>query len=109
MKTILIASSEDFSLLYQGFIIGGNSVDKKTMQVIRREAKVLDKLDAISRVVGDDRYPTGDKVRELNPILLLNDKAELKLEDEEHELFKMYFESVNWVRNFRVKLSGLRI
>lgn len=96
MKAIEILNSEDFGLLYQGFIIGGNSIDKKTMQVIRREAKVLDKLEAISQPRGDERYPTGDRVRELiasedsKPITLL-------LEDEELELLKTYFESVPWV------------
>lgn len=96
MKVIEIASSEDFGLIYQGFIIGGNSVSSKTMQVIRREAKILDKLEDISQPVGDNRYPTGDRVREL--VATENDApVKLKLTDEELELLKQYFESVPWV------------
>lgn len=91
MKTIEIANTEDFGILFQGFIIGGNTVEKKTMQVIRREAKILDKFEAISEPVGEDKYPTGDRVRKVNG------PAVLKLEDEELELLKSYFESVSWV------------
>jgi hypothetical protein len=94
MKSITIETSEDFSLLYQGFIIGGNSQQSKTMQQVRREAKILDKLEDLSFVPNpSDKYPTGDVVRHLKSHVV----SDLKLTQEEWELFKQYFEAVPWM------------
>lgn len=92
MRVIMLENSDDFNLIYQGFIIGGNSQTTKTMQSIRREAKILDKLDTISDpITPETRYPTGDVARELTK------PTELRLTTEEHELLKLYFEAVPWV------------
>lgn len=103
MRTIYIENSEDFSLIYQGFIIGGNSQKTKTMQSTRREAKILDKLDSISVIVSpENRYPTGDVIREL-----VSNKAKLTLTTEEHELLTIYFEAVPWAT--RISREAVRL
>lgn len=90
MKTrkLVIADTEDgremFALLYQGFLNGGNGPQPKGMEVIRREVRILDKLDAISSV-GE----SGE--RKMNP-----GAQEVQLEQPEYELLKRYFENTPW-------------
>ena len=103
MRTIFFSNNEDFDLLYQGFIIGGNTATQKTMQTVRREVKILDKFEAISNpLVSGDKYPTGDLVR-----TLVSSDQKLVLTTEEYELLKKYFESVPWV--IRVSREVVRL
>jgi hypothetical protein len=104
MRILTLNSTQDFNLLYQGFTVGGNSQQSKTMQVVRREAKILDKLEAISQpVLPASVYPSGEPVRELRDAA-----ATLRLTAEEHELLKKYFDAVPWTTQasrFVVKMA----
>jgi hypothetical protein len=75
---------ERFTLLYQGFIAGGNSPAQKGMEVVRREARVLDKLDAVSE-------PSVNGLRALR-----EGEHAVVLEQPEYELVKRYFENAPW-------------
>jgi hypothetical protein len=93
-RVITFDAPAEFDLLYQGFLFGGSQQQTKTMVSLRSEARVLDKLDAISEPSIDeqgkiDKYPTGDPVRKYA-------SGELLLTNDEYELIKKYFESVPW-------------
>lgn len=72
-----------FPLLYSGFLNGGNSPNAKGMEVLRREARILDKLEAISVDEGPER-------------VLKSGPQEVTLEQPEYELLKRYFENTPW-------------
>ena len=96
MRILVLDTTQDFTLIYQGFTAGGNSQQSKTMQVVRREAKILDKLEAISQpVVPPATYPNGDVARELRTDI----PTVLRLTSEEYDLLKKYFEAVPWTVN----------
>lgn len=73
-----------FPLIYQGFVVGGDSIKSKGMEVTRREARILDKLEAIS----DEDADLG---RKLKP-----GPQRFELEQPEYELLLRYFEATPW-------------
>jgi hypothetical protein len=73
-----------FVLLHRGFLLGGNKPGGKNMEIVRREARVLDKFDAVSRAVD------GSDGREFAA-------GALVLEEPEYEMVKRYFEGTDWV------------
>lgn len=85
---------ERFSLIYQGFLMGGNS-PQKGMEVIRREAKILDKLEEIS---GPEEGSTCDSCGiAKNPSQKLHLGAQyLRLEQPEMTLLTKYIEQTPW-------------
>lgn len=77
-----------FGFLYGWFIAGGNSVDRKGIEVVRREALVVDKFWAISdRLEG---LPEGVEARRLKI-----GGGTLTFQQPEYELIKRYLESAN--------------
>jgi hypothetical protein len=84
----LAGDHDRFSLLYQGFVTGGNLIERKTMEVTRLEAKILDKFEAIST-------PTDlELIRQLSPT---DSKVQvLKFEEPEFALVRKYFEGTPW-------------
>jgi hypothetical protein len=83
---------EKFALLYQGFLNGGTG-QSRGLEVMRREARVLDKLDAISQPeiiqIDGKTVETNDRVPKLGEQVLL-------LEQPEYELLKAHFEATPW-------------
>jgi len=84
-------SREHFALIYQGFLSGGNGPGAKPMDVIRREATILDKMEAISyeEMDQESNQPTGKR-------LLHPGEQRLSLSQPEYELLKRYFENTPW-------------
>ncbi len=75
---------ERFGFIYQGFLSGGNSVQAKGMEVVRCEARILDKMDAVSyEGDGGQRHPSSGLHR-------------VVLSQQEYELVTRYFEGAAW-------------
>lgn len=100
VRKIVIADTpedrETFSLLYQGFVTGGNMPQQsKGMEVTRREARVLDKLEAVSDETGGEACVScGTRIA-----IKREPKAgtqTIALEQPEFDLLKKYFEATPW-------------
>lgn len=85
---------EAFGFIYQGFLNGGNGAQAKGMEVMRREATILDKLDEHS--VEDE---TGARV--------LRGPAVVLLTQPEYELLKKYFENTPWTTKVSRRVVGI--
>lgn len=88
------AEREFFPLIYQGFLHGGNGPQAKGMEVLRREVRILDKLEAIS----EDR--DGDRILTTVPAVVL-------LEQPEYELLRRYFENTPWTTAVSRKIVNI--
>ena len=96
---------ERYTLLWQGFLTGGNSAQTKGIEVVRREAKILDKFaahgtippDVVSAADGSDEL-----ARSMNP----GDQT-IDLEQPEYEMLKRYFESTPWVTRMSVRVRNV--
>jgi hypothetical protein len=88
--------SENFSLLYSGFVTGGNGPGPKGMEVIRREGRILDKLEAISVEIGTNEIC--NECGQVNQVrrVLMPGAQEIELDQPEFELLKKYFEATSW-------------
>lgn len=87
---------EDFALLYQGFMTGGNAAPSKGMEITRREAKILDKLDAISEDFGGNgKCDTCGQPVPTQRVLRMG-AQQIELEQPEYDLVKKYFEATPW-------------
>jgi hypothetical protein len=75
---------ERFEFLFQGFVVGGGTSSKKGMEVVRREAKILDKFEEIG-VVGED-----------GKAVFNNGGGTIRFTAPEFELIRSYFEGVPW-------------
>jgi len=90
-----------FEFIYEGFIIGGSLERSKGLISIRRELKILDKLEEIS-----EPFPCGKKFTDIEAKRRLkNDSEKLTIEDDELNLIKRYLGIVPWTtgqpaRNF---------
>lgn len=83
-----------FQMLFDGFIIGGALIKEKGINVIRREASLLDKLESISKECEcGRRLVTGEAAREL---LDNNNKFIIDLSLDEFNILQNYFEAVPW-------------
>jgi hypothetical protein len=84
---------ERLSMLYFGFVSGGNQPGTpKGMEVIRREARILDKFAEISEssvTKQIDRPDTYEQVMHPGP-------QKFALEEVEYELLRKYFERAGW-------------
>jgi len=86
---------EKFSLLYQGFLTGGNMAQSKGMEITRREARVLDKLDSISEDSGGEKCATCGTAT-MNKREMIAADHTLELEPPDFDLLKKYFEATPW-------------
>lgn len=107
-KTLKFDASEEskiqFSLLYQGFLMGAPEGGLKGLEQHRRAHKIMEKLEKISEIVKDrgtkedgteeERvayYQTGDVVRALKDA-----GGKLVLEEEEAKMLKEHIDAVPW-------------
>ena len=95
MKRVLIFEGEKaarrYTYIYEGFVIGGQRDEKKSFDVVRKEAKILDKLQAAGVVQDGDGIPgLGDKYT-LNP-----ESSPVVLTQPEHDLVKARLEATPW-------------
>lgn len=79
-----------FELLYLSIILG--APQNRGIEVIRREARILDLLDSISSVNSDSNVKFGTE-----PGRIINGGAELLLEVADFELIKSRLEKTEWV------------
>src|SRR5688572_26296888 len=89
-------SRETFALICQGFLYGGNSATSKGMELIRREAGILDKLYGIGT-----ENTTEDKMV-LNP-----GEQKLVLTQPEFELVQRYFRSTPWTTKMARRIRDI--
>lgn len=106
-RVITFSGDEQFRLIHQGFLLGGNMQEKKGMVALRNEARILDKFDAVSDASLDEsgntnKYPSGDSVRILKPGV-----TEMLLTPDEHHLLLAYVEAVPW--STRISREVVRI
>lgn len=92
---------ERYKLLYQGFLNGGNSAQSKGMDVLRREAEILDKFQNAGTLPPTDGEPN-EMERELNP-----SGAAFDVDNAEYELLKRYFEKTPWVTRLAIKVVNI--
>lgn len=101
-------ANERFSLLYQGFVNGGNApMERKNMEVFRREAKILDKLEESSELIegracescGQAIPGTGRQVP-LGDVTIVFDQPEMAL-------VKKYVEQTQWTTRMSRKVVDL--
>lgn len=88
-------NKESFQFIYQGFLIGGNGPQPKGMEVLRREVRILDKLEEIS-----NEAPAGE--RQLKP-----GDQEVVLEQPEYEMLRRYFENTPWTTQVARKIVAI--
>jgi hypothetical protein len=82
-----------FELVYEGFVIGGDSQSgMRGMETLRREGRILDKLEAISVPKVSTRGDATRVTRELKP-----GTHTLDLEVPEFDLLRQYFERCPWI------------
>ena len=82
------------SLLYFGFVMGGNTPQPKGMEVTRREARILDKFEDI--ILIDDAVPDTKAPDVQIAFRVKTGSVALLLEQPEFELLKRYFEQTPW-------------
>jgi hypothetical protein len=75
-----------FAMLYVGFISGGNMPQSKGMEVVRREAKILDQFDDVGRCESADP----------DSVVWSETTNQITLDQPQFELLKRYFESASW-------------
>ena len=85
---------DKFKFLYTGFLNGGNGTNAKGVEVLRREGRILDKLEAISTeelIINGSDTPvlTGERILKEGP-------QELSLEEPEYQLLQKYFQNTPW-------------
>lgn len=84
-------SSEQFEILYRGFIIGGHLIQQKGLTVLRRELSILKKLEDISkdcecgRLIGGTQEPDREYIT-----------GAISLDNKEFDLLYSYIASVPW-------------
>lgn len=87
-------NQQRFELLYSAILAGGSTPSRGSgIDMLRKEARLLDALDAISDEDGAKTtrpLPTGDHAR------LVRTDAELVLSQPEHELLKKRLEDGPW-------------
>ncbi len=83
-----------FDLLYQGFMFGGNQQQSKGMDVLRREARILDTLDSISLVQNPGDGTPDDPARLLRT--LAPGHHEVSFEEPDYALLCRYFNGAAW-------------
>lgn len=99
-------SRERFSLIYQGFVTGGNQPNAKTMEIMRREAAVLSKLESISEDTDERQCDScGQLVRSKREVM--PGSHELQLSVPEWELLKQYFERTPWTVRMSSKVIDI--
>src|SRR3990167_1403390 len=101
-------TKEQFELLYEGFMMGGNIVQQKGFAVMRREIAILDKFESISKDCECGRLITGTKETAREYV-----SGELELDDKEFDLIWSYISLVPWstgksVRNAVATLQALK-
>jgi len=79
-----------FEFCYVGFILGGSLQEKKTMQVLRREVALFDKLTAISEL-----KPCGKKMVNGEPERQLT-QGSVDIDKVEFDLLYGYLSIVPW-------------
>lgn len=83
------AEQAKFAMIYRGFLEGGNRLQHgrgpKPIETYRTEARLLDKLEAISEQV------------EGTPIRMISGARELVLTEPEFDIVKSYFMATDWV------------
>ncbi len=81
-----------FEYIYDGFIIGGSLPvnSSKNIQILRRELRLLTKLESIS-----EEYPCGKKVYQDEP-KRKTIGGEISLPDDEFDLLVNYIAAVPW-------------
>jgi len=88
-KTLVFApdtvSERRFNFLYKGFLLG--QIERKNIEILRCEGRILDKLEAISKASNN----SNDMTRTLTA------PAILELEQAEIALIQQYILSVAWV------------
>lgn len=82
---------EKFEFLYHGFIIGGSLIKEKGIKVLKRELRILDKLEAISQPC-----ECGRKVLDEEDRVLPEGTGTLILEDDEVDTLYNYIGCVPW-------------
>lgn len=97
-----LTNKHRFYLMYQGFVTGGQSDVReppKGMVIVRREAKLLEKLEGISEPeIGAEGQPTGYRVLTGNLLIL---------EQPEYELLKKYLDRAPWAAMAARKIIDL--
>jgi len=78
-------SRQRFKRLYEGLLLGGN--DRKNIETIRREARVLDALDAISE---KEQTVQGEQRKLVAP-------ATLELQQADFALLEQYVNNTAWL------------
>lgn len=89
-----------FELVYEGFMVGGSLERTKGMTTLRREIRILDKIEQISEI-----YPCG-KMLPVNDEpcrKLKSEKEELILDKPEVELILRYMTLVPWTTGKSVR------
>lgn len=100
MKRLVFDGNEEgaarFQFLYTGFLLGTPQGGLRGIEVMRRAATVLEKMETISRVA---RHPEDESqiiyLRETGDILreLIDEGGILEFEDQEFDMLKNHFEA----------------
>lgn len=90
-----------YMLLYQGFLNGGNNTQTKGMEVVRREAKMLERFQNAGLLPPDDLSSN-----EMNRALIPGG-ATVELDGAEYDLLKKYFEGTPWVTRLAIKVVNV--
>jgi hypothetical protein len=96
---------ERFSLIYRGFLTGGNT-PQKGMETTRRESAVLKKLDAVSDETDEVRCESCGQVQSIKRDLQPGDH-EVTLTQPEFDLLKKYFETTSWTVRMSTKITDI--
>ena len=102
-------AAERYELIYQGFVTGGNADPRKGMEVIRREAKILDKLESIG-VMPDATTPCETCGRDSGGLVtpkLKKGKQAVQLDQPEYDLMRKYLEATPWTVKMSRKIVDL--
>lgn len=87
------------SMLYHGFLTGGNQPQPKTIEVIRRESAMLDKFEDVITVTETFEPSTGNREVKIFFKPTPDDRpttVSIVLNQPEFELLKKYFEQTPW-------------
>jgi hypothetical protein len=89
-----------FEFTYEGFIIGGSLIQKKSLSIMRREMSLMGKFESISH-----EYPCGKKIVADEPKRSLNDEGNLTIHVDipEFDILYQYITNVPWSTGLPVK------